>query len=58
MKLDHDRIKDEMTDGLLGKLKHYGFIMLDTYKYSILLLIIVILMIVIYFYYKVLLIHS
>ena len=49
MKLDHNRIKDEMTDGLLEKLKHYGFIMLDTYKYSI-LLIIVIFMIVIYMY--------
>ena len=48
MKLDHNRIKDEMTDGLLEKLKHYGFIMLDTYKYSILLLIIVIFIIYMY----------
>ena len=50
MNLDHDRIKDEMLYGLLGKLKHYGFIMLDTYKYSILLLILLI--IIIYMYNK------
>ena len=48
MNLDHDRIKDEMLYGLIGKLKHYGFIMLDTYKYSILLLILLILIIYMY----------
>ena len=50
MRLDHNRIKEEMTGEVFKKIKHYGLLFLDTNKYNILLIVIIIIILSMYMY--------